>query len=66
MNPKDYTNLLTRLRANEKITEATAPGDLSALSACLKNLLRGELYFFNESRGYRDDGEEIRASAKTP
>ena len=63
MNLKDNTNLLTRLRAIEKITEATAPGDLSALSACLQNLLRGELYFFDEGRRYRGNGEELSASA---
>ena len=63
MNLKDYINLLTILRATERITETTIPGDLSALSACLQNLLRGELYFFDEGRRYRGDGEELSASA---
>ena len=55
MDYSEYTKLLTKLRAIEKITEATAPNDLTSPIDTLKNLLHSDIHFFIEEQKFRCD-----------
>lgn len=55
MNYSEYTKLLTKLRAIEKITEATAPDDLTSLADFVKNIFCSDIYFFIDNQKFRCD-----------